>query len=233
MRLEPCVELLHGATDAALGVRLGDGLLVRLAAGACEREHGAPRAREQPVIYPPVHGRVRVAREQFPVRAQDVPHGLAFLKAVPDCGAHFRGGLVVGVDARAAVHERAMVRGLRPVCEIEFLHERARPLMLAPVADERSAGEALADGLAEVGARLEASRLVLREGLVVRRPVRRPCAYVEPRAEAVRASVALVAGHAVVDELSPYRRRGLAERARNPRDALVGFDPELDLSAHY
>ena len=53
------------------------------------------------------------------------------------------------------------VRGLGPVREVEPLHERARPLPLAPVADERGLGEALADGLAEVGARLEASQLDL------------------------------------------------------------------------
>ena len=175
---------------------------------------------------------VGVVPEEPRVRAQDVPHGLPLHEPVPDGGAHLRGRLVVGVDARAAVHERAAVRGLGPVREVEPLHERARPLPLAPVADERGPGEALADGLAEIGACLEAARLVLRKGLVVRRPVRRARAGVELRAEAVRASVALVAGYAVVQYLPPDRRRGLAERARDPRDALVGLDPELDLPAH-
>ena len=104
------------------------------------------------------------------------------------------------MDAGAGVPQRPLVVGLRGLRDVELLAHRAVVLLRASVADERRSGEAVADLLPEARARLEALRLVLAQALARRGAGIEP-AFLVVRAEAVRASVALVAVHPAVAQL--------------------------------
>lgn len=196
---EPLPHLADGASDAALGGRLGLGLLARLPARSRERKVAALGG-EEPVSDPSVHGTPPVSLEDVGVRPDDGAHGLSPLEAGGDDLVHLPDLLLVGMNPGAGRVKRSFVVRLSRLGDVVLLAERAVVLLLAPVADERGPGEAVADLLAEAGAGLEALGLVLAKSLA-RRGVGLEPATLVVRAETVRASVALVAVHPAVEQL--------------------------------
>lgn len=182
----PCQPLKHFAvrsSDAAPGVRLCHGLLVRFAAPACIGQLVPPDV-EQPVFDPTIDRAARITFEDRGVVAHHGDDGLAFSETGREDVVHPADGLVIGMDAQTGRAEQGFVRGLRGTRDIELLRKRAVALLLATVADERRSRKAMTDGFAEPRTVLEASWPVLAQALP-RRAEMDEVAFVEMRTESV------------------------------------------------
>ena len=211
---EPAPHVLDRPPDAALGVGLRLGLLVRLL--ACSREGEVVRLRaEQPVCDPAVDRAFRVAAEDLGIGRDDGHRRLSLPDARGKDLVHLLDGRLVRMHARARKAALGFVLFLRDRGDVELLRERAGALLLASVADEGRVGKSRTRRLAEVRTGLEALRLAL--ALPVAEAVEAcPRAFVEMGAEPVRASVALVTRDAVLEEL-------VADRGRVSPDVLGDF----------
>ena len=224
--LEVFPHLLDRPPDAAPGVRLGDGLLVRLPAGAGEGQVVLLRA-EQSVGDPSVDRALRVLPEELRVGGLHGHRGLPVLHAWREGLVHLRDRLLVRMDARAREAALRLVLGLGDRGDVELLPERALALLPASVADERRPCEARAGRLAEVRAGLEALRRVLPQAFP-ESVEHLADALCEVGADPVRASSALVAVEAVLDELVADSRRAPPELRRDLRDGPSAPGEELN-----
>ena len=142
-------QVLVGAPDAAPGVGLRDGARLPRPAGAGEGEV-APDGVELLQVHVVVHGALADVEEARVVR-HDVPHGLPLARAPREHLVDPRELLVGGVHAPARLVEQPLVVGLGSAGDVELLRQRAAPLPLAAVADERRRRQPVA------GARAQAS----------------------------------------------------------------------------
>ena len=208
VELEPFVHLEERASDAACRVRLRLRPFVAFPAPPGVGQVTAPCG-EEPVLEPSVDGARRKTAERLGVGADDCGHGLPVAHGRGEDLVHLPDRLVVRTDSGTGETAERLIGGLRGAGDVELLVQGARTLPLASVADVRELREAVADRLAEVGARLEASRRVLAQG-VPGRGYDALLTVIEVRTDPVRASVSPVARDSVPDELLPDGGRGPA-----------------------
>ena len=208
VEFEPFVHLEECASDAACRIRLRLRALMVFLAPPGVGQVAAPCG-EESVLKPSVDGAWRKTAERLGVGADDCGHGLPVAYGRGEDLVHLPDRLVVRTNSGTGETAESLIGGLRGAGDVELLVQGARTLPLASVADVRELRETLADRLAEVGARLEASRRVLAQG-VPGRGHGALLADVEVRADSVRASVSPVARDSVLEELLPDCGRGPA-----------------------
>ena len=175
---------------------------------------------------PAVESALRVLPEELRVGGLDGHRRLSVLHAGREGLVHLRNGLLVRVYASARKAELGLVLGLGDRGDVVLLLERALALLGTAVADERRPCKARAGVLEEVRASLEA--LVLALALPVPEAVEDgPRAFIETGAEPVRASVALVASDAVVEEFVADCGRGAPDVLGDCRHVAAAADEEL------
>ena len=219
-------ELAVGAADPLLRARLrlglpflGPALVGRGQVSAGDVEEAFPDV--------PVDAALPDAPEHVRVAGHDVPDGLPPEDAGRQDAVHVVDPGLPRPDAAPRPPERPAVVGLRRRGDVEALRERAAVYLLAPVADVGGRADPEAGALPELVAALEAPREVLVE-LLLGSPVSHPPAGVEVLADAVRASVAPVAGDAPCEDLPRDRRFGASHLVRDFRDLPPEAEQKLD-----
>ena len=201
VEFEPFAHLEERASDAAGRIRLRLRALMVFLAPPGVGQVAAPCG-EESVLKPSVDGAWRKTAERLGVGADDCGHGLPVAYGRGEDLVHLPDRLVVRTNSGTGETAERLIGGLRGAGDVELLVQGARTLPLASVADVRELRETVADRLAEVGARLEASRCVLAQG-VPGRGYDALLTVIEVRTDLVRASVSLVARDSVLDELLP------------------------------
>ena len=230
MFLEPGPHLAYRASDAAFRVR--SDLEPLPPAGLARTGEGEVAAfrLEQPAVDPVVDRPLAAAPEQVGVVRDHVADGLPVLDAGREDLVHLLERLCVRVDAQPTVVEGPDVVLLRPVGPVVLLAEGAVRFLLAAVADVGGLRPPFAARHEELRAAVEAPRHVLAE-VVGESAEERQLAFVEPGAEPVRASVALVAVDAPVLDFARNRGLGASDVLSDLGDGEAAVEHELDASS--
>ena len=227
--LEPFAHLLDGPSDAALRIGLDLHLLRPCLASAGEGQVVLLREQEVPVD-PVVHRTRTDPVEELGVARDDMTDGLSLLHAEGDDAVELLERLRVDVDSEAARVKRPLVVRLCAGGAVVLLAEGAVRLAFAPVADVRGLGPALAAGLEEPRAAVEAARGVLAQAR--REPVElRQLAFIEAAAELVGAPESLLAVDAAVLDFARDRRLGASEVLGDLGDCLPTVEQVLDAAS--